>query len=183
VSSGGDGGNCTRVRKVRPQVTTSLASLCALARTDSTSGVERASRVKSRQPLPAWRLPNPDSVTPNAHASGEHGRRRRDTSRGPSVSRYWLTPRAEEPQGWCECSHLDCSCFNAGRIRGLPPAISPPRRTYSSPYYVPIIPRNLTFRVPSTPAESLDRYRVLLSPRACRTASFLAPEPTPLSRV
>ena len=133
--SGGDGGNCTRVRKVRSQVTTSLASLCVLARTDSTSGIARASRVRSRQPLPAWRLPNPDLITPFARVSGEHERRRRETSRGPAFSRYWLTPRAEEQRDLCECSHLSCSCFIAGRIRGLPPAISPPRRTYSSPIH------------------------------------------------
>jgi hypothetical protein len=163
-------------------MTTSLASLCVLARTDSTSGVARASRVVSRQSLPAWRLPDPDLVTPNAQASGEPERRRREISRGPAILRRWLTPRAEEPQGWCECSHLVFSCFNAGRIRGLPLAISPPRRTYSSPCSLVIISRISTFLVwfPLAPVVSPGRYHAWRSPRACRTASCLEPgQPLP----
>lgn len=104
--------------------------------------------VSTRQSSPASRLPHPDLVTPNACASGERVRGRRESSHGLAVLRWQFTPRAEEPQDWCECSHLACTCFSAGRFRGLPSVISPPRRAYSSPSSLILYHRFLSANLP-----------------------------------
>ena len=114
--------------KSSPQNYYKRSRLLLLARSDSADKVDRASRVRITtrviptlgRPLPAWRLPHPDLVSPSAHPSGENARGRRNARlRTCSLIQSTLTRRLEERRGWCECSHLSFACFNVVRLHGL----------------------------------------------------------------